>query len=137
MLERQFRKNFEMAKKIRGNTGDTIIQLLERRLDNTLYRMALSPTRASARQFIGHGHVQVNGKKLSIPSYLVKIGDVINLTAKGAEIPAVKKMLEDKTPTVPMWIERKGPAGKIVRLSERTDVTEDINEQLIIEFYSR
>jgi len=137
VLERQFRKVFERAKKFKGNTGDQLIQFLERRLDNVLYRLALAPTRAAARQLITHGHVMVDGKKLTIPSASVREGNVLALTAKGAEVPCVKKMLEDKTPQVPEWLERKGPTGKIVRLPNRLDVTEDINEQLIIEFYSR
>lgn len=137
LLERQFRKNFENAKKWKGNTGDKLIQFLEQRLDNVLYRLALAPTRNSARQFVSHGHVLVNGKKLDIPSYLVTAGDVISLKPKGLAIPAVAKMLELTDMTLPAWLERKGPVGKVVRLPERTDVKEDISEQLIVEYYSR
>jgi len=137
MLERQFRKIFEKAKKFKGNTGEQLIQFLEQRLDNTLYRMALAPTRACARQIVSHEHVLVNGKKVSIPSYEVKKDDVITLSTKGLEIPAVKKMIDEKNIQVAPWVERKGPVGKMVRLPQRADVTDDINEQLIIEFYSR
>jgi len=137
MLERQFRKFFRKAKKYKGNTGEQFIQSLERRLDNTLYRLALAPTRASARQQVSHRHVLVDGKLVTIPSYQVKSQQVISFTAKGLEVPSSKKMLEEKDVQVPAWVERKGPVGKVLRLPDRTDVTDDINEQLIIEFYSR
>ncbi len=137
LLERQFRKNFEMARKWRGNTGEKLLEFLERRLDNVLYRANLAPTRASARQFVTHGHVLVDSKKVSIPSYLVEKDQVITMKTKALEIPAVKKLLEDKTLTGPEWLERKGPVVKVVRLPIRTDVAEDISEQLIIEHYSR
>lgn len=137
MLEKQFRKLFERARKFRGNTGDQLLSFAERRLDNTLYRGALAPTRALARQLVSHGHVLVNEKKVTIPSYEISANDVVSLSPKGMEIPAVKKMLEEKTPQVSAWLERKGPVAKVVRLPERSDVTEDIFEQYIIEYYSR
>jgi small subunit ribosomal protein S4 len=137
MLERQFRRFFLMAKKWKGNTGDKFLQYLERRLDNTVYRMAFSPTRGLSRQLVSHGHVLVDGKKLNIPSYLVEANQVITLSPKALEIPAVKKLLDEKAASIPEWTERKGPVGKVIRLPERSDISEDINEQLIIEFYSR
>jgi small subunit ribosomal protein S4 len=137
MMERQFRRFFKIAKKWRGNTGNKFLQFLECRLDNTVYRAGLAPTRALTRQMVSHGHVFVNGKKVNIPSYLVQENQVITLSAKGLEIPAVKKMLDDKTFNIPKWLERKGPVAKVLRLPEREDIVEDINEQLIIEFYSR
>lgn len=137
LLERQFRRYYTMARKWRGNTGDMLVQFLERRLDNTLYRLGLAPTRTSARQFVSHGHVMVDGKRVNIPSYLVAVGQVINLKPKGANIPAVKKLLEDKTYIPPAWLVRQGPAGKVERLPERDDVKEDINTQYIVEHYSR
>jgi len=137
ILERQFRKNFELAKKSKGNTAEKFLELLERRLDNALYRLGMAPTRTSARQFVSHGHVMVNGEKLSIPSYSVKSGDVITLKAKAMEIPAIKKQLEDKTFKPVAWLERKGPVGKVVRLPIKDDSTEDITMQLIVEHYSR
>lgn len=137
VLERQFRKNFESARKWRGNTGEKLLEFLERRLDNSIYRLGLTPTRALARQMVSHRHVLVNGKLVTIPSYTVKTNEVISLTAKGAGIPAVKKLLDDKTFTPPEWLVRQGPAGKIVRAPLRGDVKEDINEQLIVEHYSR
>ncbi len=137
VLERQFRKNFERARKWRGNTGEKLLEFMERRLDNVLYRVGMAPTRASARQFVNHGHVTVDGKKVTIPSFLVDRDQVITYKTKGLEIPAVKKILEDKTFKVPEWLERKGAVVRIVRLPVRPDVTEDINEQLIVEHYSR
>ncbi len=137
VLEKQFRKNFEKAKLWRGNTGEKLLEFMERRLDNVLYRMGFAPTRASARQFVGHGHVLVDGKKVSIPSYLVKKDQVISLKTKALTIPAIKQLLEDKTIKTPEWLERKGPVGKILREPIRSDVQEDINEQLIVEHYSR
>lgn len=137
ILERQFRRYYKMARKWRGNTGDMLVQFLERRLDNTLYRLGLAPTRTSARQFVSHGHILVNGKKVNIPSYLVRADEVVTLKLKATGIPAVKKLLDDKAFAPPEWLERKGPAGKIVRLPERADVKEDINTQFIVEHYSR
>lgn len=137
MLEKQFRKLFERARKFRGNTGDQFISFCERRLDNAVYRGSLAPTRAAARQLVGHGHVKINEKKVNIPSYEVDKDDVITLSDKGMEIPSVKKMIDEKNPQIPGWLERKGPVLKIARVPERADVTEDIVEQYIIEYYSR
>ncbi len=137
VLERHTRKVFASAKKWKGNTGEKFLEFLEMRLDNAIYRMALSPTRTMARQLVGHGHVLVNSKKLTIPSYQIKLGDVVTFSAKALEIPAVKQMLAEKSPKLPEWVERKGPVGKVLRLPVRTDIVEDINEQLIVEHYSR
>lgn len=137
ILERQFRKIFKQAKKWKGNTGEKLVEFLESRLDNTLYRMNLAPTRTMARQLVSHRHVFVNGQKVNIPSYRIKTNDVITMTSKALEIPAVKKLLDEKSPQIPAWVERKGPVGKIVRMPERSDIMEDINEQFIVEFYSR
>lgn len=137
VLERQFRKTFERAKRWKGNTGEKLLEFMERRLDNVLYRACLAPTRASARQFVNHGHVTVDGVKVTIPSFLVEKDQVITMKSKSLEIPAVRKLLEDKTLKVPEWVERKGPVIKIVRLPLRSDVGEDISEQLIVEHYSR
>ncbi len=137
ILERQFRRYYERAKKWKGNTGEKMLQFLESRLDNTLYRMALAPTRASARQLVSHGHILVDGKKVNAPSYEIKTNEVITPNTKALEIPVVKKLLDTKDIKIPDWVERKGPAGRIVRLPERTDVTDDINEQYIVEYYSR
>jgi small subunit ribosomal protein S4 len=137
ILERQFRRIYARARKQRGNTGEKLLEALERRLDNVLYRVGFAPTRASSRQFISHGHVVVNGRKLSIPSYEVAPDDVVTMGTKGLAIPAVKKLLDTPVDVIPLWLERKGPVAKIMRLPVRSDITEDINEQLIVEHYSR
>ena len=137
LLERQFRNYYKQAMKVKGNTGDALIKQLEMRLDNILYRLGLAPTRAAARQFVTHGHTLVNNQKMSFPSYQVQIDDVVTLKPKGLEIPAVKKLLADKTTTTANWLERKGPVGKVLRKPERSEVASDINEQLIVEYYSR
>lgn len=137
VMERQFRRAFEGARKSKGNTGEKLLEYLERRLDNTVYRLGLAPTRSLARQLTSHGHVLVDGKRVTIPSYAVCEGQVVTLKAKALEIPAVKKMLEEAAFKAPEWMERKGPVGKVVRLPLRSDIVEDINEQLIVEHYSR
>ena len=137
MLERQFRKMFEKAKLLKGNTGEKFLEFLEVRLDNVVYRLGLAPTRAAARQFITHGHVTVNGKKLTIPSYQVNVEEVISYKTKSLEMPLIKKLLEDKTYKTPEWLKRQGPVGQVLRAPNRMDIVEDINEQLIVEFYSR
>lgn len=137
VLERQFRKTFNQAKKWKGNTGEKLLEFMERRLDNVIYRAGFSPTRGLARQLVSHRHVTVDGKRVNIPSYRVEKDMVIALSAKGMEIPAVKKVLTDASLRTPVWIARIGPVGKIVSLPQRSDVIEDINEQLIVEHYSR
>lgn len=137
VMEKQFKKYFDEASRVRLNTGEALITILERRLDNVLYRLRLAPTRASARQLISHGHVMVDGKKVNIPSFLVKQGMVITPKQKMMDIPVIKKLIDEKDVQAEAWLERKGPVGKISRLPKREDVTEDINEQFIIEFYSR
>lgn len=137
VFEKQFRKYFDIATRDRGNTGAALLTLLERRLDNVLYRLCLAPTRAAARQFVSHGHVTIDGKKVNIPSYFVKKDEVVALKGKLLETPLMKKILEDKETKIPDWLDRKGPAGKILSMPVRDDVAEAIDEQLIIEFYSR
>ena len=137
VLEKQFRNYFKEALKVKGNTGVTLITSLELRLDNVLYRLALSPTRAGARQLVTHGHVLVNNKKMSIPSYQVKIDDIISFKPKALNVPSVKKLLEEKNPQIPSWLERKGAIGRVMRKPERSEASADINEQFIVEYYSR
>lgn len=137
LMEKQFRKYFEKAARDKANTGEVLLSLLERRLDNTVYRLGLAPTRASARQYVTHGHILVDGKKVSIPSFQVKPDMVVSVKAKLMDTPVVKKLLEDKSPNIVAWLERKGPLGKISRLPKREDITDAIYEQLIIEYYSR
>ncbi len=137
VLEKQFRKTFTQAMKWKGNTGEKLLEFMERRLDNVIYRVGFSPTRGLARQLVSHGHVMVDNQKVNIPSFRVEKDMVIALRPKAMEIPAVKKILDDKAVRTPEWLERKGPVGKITRMPERTDILEDINEQLIVEHYSR
>jgi len=137
LLERQFRNTFERAKKWKGNTGEKLLEFLERRLDSSVYRMGFAPTRTMARQLVSHGHVTVDGVGVNIPSYLIDKDQLVSLRPKAMEIPAVKALLQDKARSNPDWVERKGPVAKVVRLPERKDVQEDIAEQLIVEFYSR
>jgi small subunit ribosomal protein S4 len=132
MREEQFRRFFDMALRATGNTGNRFIELLERRLDNVVFRAGFALSRRHARQLISHGHIKVNGRKVDIPSYLVDLGDEIGL---------VKKELIPQNPVLkpPSWIESdlKEGKAKIVRLPERKDLDLKIDETLIIEFYSR
>lgn len=137
ILERQFKKYYTEAARNPLSTGEIMLQLLERRLDNCVYRLGFVPTRAAARQLVSHGNVQVNGKKLNIPSYKVRVGDVVSLTDTAANIPYIKTLLADKEKLAAAWLEKKATSGKVSRLPSRSDITEAINEQLIVEFYSR
>lgn len=136
LLEKQFRGYVEEAFKTRGNTGVTMLSLVERRLDNTVYRLGFAPTRTAARQLVSHRHVLINDKKVNIPSYQVREGETITLTPKAMEIPSVKKRLTEDI-TIPSWLTRKGPAGKVTGKPVREDIVEPIFEQDIVEFYSR
>lgn len=137
ILERQFKKYYTIASRDPLATGEVMLSLLERRLDNCVYRLAFVPTRAAARQLVSHGNVTVNGKKLNIPSYKVCVGDVISLSQTATNIPYVKSLLADKDKTPAPWLNKKAILGKVTRLPLRSDITEAINEQLIVEFYSR
>lgn len=137
VLERQFVRYVKEAQKKKGETGTVLLSLLERRLDNVVYRLRLAKTRNFARQLVGHGHVRVNDKKVTIPSYQVRAGEVILLSAKAMDIPIVKTALEDKDISLPEWLSRKGPVGKVEALPTRDDIETSISEQLIVEFYSR
>ena len=135
--ERQFKNYVSKAMKIRGNTAEKLVSLLERRLDNVVYRLGFAPTRFAARQIVSHRHILLNNNKVNIPSYQVKNGDVITLSAKGMNIPSVKKILEDKNVKIPEWLDRKGAVGMIKRDPTLEDFSEPISVQDIIEFYSR
>jgi small subunit ribosomal protein S4 len=137
LLEKQFRKYYEAAAKVPGKTGEVLLQTLERRLDNTIYRLGLVPSRAMARQIVSHGHVLVNGKIVNIPSYSLKLNEVVSLDSKALEMPSVKKMLEAAEAKIPDYYERKAAAGRIVKIPTREVIPTEVDEQLIIEFYSR
>lgn len=136
ILEKQFRKYFDMASRIKGATGITLLELLETRLDNVVYRLGFAKSRAEARQFVSHGHVLVDGKKVNIPSYKVSIDQTIALSGDMLDNIQVKKHLED-VDTLPEWLDRKATVGKVLRLPERDQMEKGINEQLIVEYYSR
>jgi len=138
ILEKQFRKYVDEAMGSKGNTGEKLLSILERRLDNVVFRLGFASTRPSARQIVSHRHVLVNGKKLNIPSYRVKIGDTISLSSKAiTNIEDIKKVLSQKEPKIPGWMRRKAVVGEITREPKMDDITEPISIQDIIEFYSR
>ena len=137
ILEKQFRTYVALAFKSKGNTGEAILSLLERRLDNTVYRLGFAPTRPSARQITSHGHIFVNGKRLNIPSYQVQEGDTVTLDTKGLAIPEVIKSLAVADHKLPSWLVKKAVVGKISGMPKREDIIEAISEQDIVEFYSR
>lgn len=136
ILEKQLRKLYLEASKNPTATGAALLSLLERRLDNVVYRAGFAPTRAAARQMVSHNHVQVNGKKMNVASYQVKVDDVITLKDKAVKIPAVAELLKDGA-TSTEWLETKSAVAKVSRLPERKDVKEAVEEQLIVEYYSR
>jgi len=137
VLEKQLRHLYEEASKNPTATGAALLGLLERRLDNVVYRLGYAPTRAAARQLVSHGHVIINKRKMSIPSYKVLVNDVVILKPKTTSIPVVADLLKEDPSQLPAWLERKGPAGKVLRLPQRDDIKETIQEQLVVEAYSR
>ncbi len=137
IMEAQFHKYFEKAAQFRGTTGEKLLQLLEVRLDNVVYRLGFAPTRAMARQLTSHGHVQINGQRVNIPSYQVRVDQQISLDTRGQNIPVVKTRLEDRELPLPTWLSRQGAVGQVIRLPIRPDIDSPVNEQLIVEFYSR
>ena len=137
IMEKQFRNYVLKAYKTKGNVGAELVTLVERRLDNTLYRLGIVPTRRSARQLISHGHVMINGLRVNIPSYSVNVGDVIGLDPKVEDNAAIRRMEEIGLGTPPEWLERKDRSGKVIRMPEITDLKEPISIVDIIEFYSR
>ena len=140
VLEKQFRHYYELASKTQGVTGENLLQLLDRRLDNVVYRLGFANTRREARQMVNHGHITVNGKRVDIPSYQVSPGEVISIREKSRGSEHVKQILEKNAATmIPKWLElnRETLQGKVVALSERSDIDFDINETLIVELYSK
>ncbi|MBQ7141261.1 MAG: 30S ribosomal protein S4 [Bacilli bacterium] len=136
--EKQFKKIFERASKMKGMHGENFLKLLESRLDNLVYRAGFASTRRGARQLVNHGHITVNGKKVDIPSYTLKVGDVIGVKETSKSHPAIKASLEARVNRVEFinYDENKMEAT-FVRLPERNELNMDINESLIVEFYSR
>jgi small subunit ribosomal protein S4 len=143
LFERQFRRYFELASRSPENTGEQLLTIMERRLDNVVHRLGFAPNRAAARQLVAHGHVQVNGRSCNIPSMLLRANDVVQIKNRPRALQLVKLALQDNPPPPPDYLERiEGdvPEGKLHRLPTRGDVDpriQDIQEQLIIEFCSR
>ncbi|MDE5630581.1 MAG: 30S ribosomal protein S4 [Bacilli bacterium] len=136
--EKQFRRTFDKAAKLKGVHGENFLKLLESRLDNLVYRMGLANTRRAARQLVNHGHIMVNGTKVDIPSYQCKPGDVIAVREKSLEHPAIRASLEANV-TRPAFVEfdAKKLSGTYLRLPERAELNAEINESLVVEFYNR
>lgn len=140
VLESQFRKYFDMAASSKGITGENLLQILESRLDNVVYRLGLATSRPEARQLVRHGHFSVNGSKVNIPSYLVKAGDVVALTEKSRTSPKMKAINDIAGgKVIPKWLEfdAENFTGKVVTLPAREDIDLPIREHLIVELYSK
>ena len=139
VLERQFRNMFEQASSMKGITGEILLQLLESRLDNIVYRLGVAPTRAAARQLVLHGHFTVNGRKVNITSYLVKSGDVVALKEGSRSLDKFKGSLEaNSSRVVPKWLEMdQNNVAKVIAEPAREDIDLPIEEHLIVELYSK
>lgn len=140
LMEGQFRRYFQMAARSKGVTGVVLLQLLERRLDNMVYRMGFATSRAEARQMVRHGHIAVNGRKVNIPSALVDVGDVVSVRERSRKIARIQAALaQAEHRGAPDWLEVQAEAfsGRVKVLPQREDLTMPINEQLIVELYSK
>jgi small subunit ribosomal protein S4 len=140
LLERQFRRYFALATRQKGMTGLNLLRLLEGRLDNVIFRLGLAASRDQARQLVRHGHINVNKRRVNIPSFNVKVGTVIEVSPKAKEYKIFKENLEQTRERVrPTWLEfdEKNLSGKVLRLPARDDITASIQENLIVELYSR
>lgn len=138
LTEKQFRKVFERASRMKGVAGENLLKLLESRLDNLVYRMGLAKTRRAARQVVNHGHITVNGKKVDIPSFQVKPGDVVAVKENSQEHKAIREAIET-TLNRPAYVsfDDKKLSGSYVRLPDRSELNQEIDESLIVEFYNR
>ena len=140
VLEKQFRKYYVMAAKQAGITGQNLLQILESRLDNVVFRLGLANTRKEARQIVNHGHILVNGSKVDIPSYLVKPGDVVSVREKSKSSARMKEIVEaNEKRIIPKWLsmDKNKLEGKVLQLSDREDIDYDVEEHLIVELYSK
>ena len=141
VLEHQFASYFDMAERQTGMTGENLLRLLERRLDNVVFRLGFASTRRDARQLVNHGHFTVNGKKVNIPSYLVKAGDVIEVAESSRSTEVFKRLMGQDAPVfvVPTWLERDKNSlkGTVVRLPAREEIDVPVEEHLIVELYSK
>ena len=140
MQERQFRSYYEKASRAEGNTGEVLLSMLERRLDNVVYRLGYASTRREARQLVNHGHFTVNGKRVNIPSFLVKVGDLVAVCEASVSKPRFKKMKEDDAfVAAPKWLDRDKNTlqGKVIAIPTKEDIDFEIAEHLIVELYSK
>jgi small subunit ribosomal protein S4 len=140
VLERQFRRYFEKAERTKGNTGDVLMSLLERRLDNVVHRLGFGLSRAAARQLIGHGHVTVNGKRVNVPSYLVRVGDVVRVKNRSKSLDLAKGHMAESQRQPPDFLSLTNteiPEGVVGRLPGADDVSIPVQTQLIVELCSR
>ncbi|MEI0476631.1 30S ribosomal protein S4 [Brachyspira pulli] len=140
VLEKQFRNYYHEAIRVAGVSGENLLRLLELRLDNVVYRLGLAKSRNQARQFVAHGFISVNGKRMTVPSYCVKVGDKVSITERGNAVAEVKTIIEGlKSEYVPAWLslDLSNKTGEIVTLPIREHIEYPINEQLIIEYYSK
>jgi len=140
VLEGQFRRYFDMADRSRGVTGETLLQLLERRLDNIVYRLGFATSRAEARQLVRHGHFRVNDRKVDVPSYLVRAGDVVSVRERSRKVTRIQEALElAQRRGVPEWLDVQPDTftGLVKSLPARADLTMPINEKLVVELYSK
>jgi small subunit ribosomal protein S4 len=138
VLEDQFRRYFEAADRTRGITGETLLQLLERRFDNVIYRLGLATSRPQARQLVRHGHFLVNGKKVDIPSYSLRAGDVVTIKATSTKNATILHAIEEvKGRGIRGWLSFEGETGKVVSLPTREQINLPVQEQLIVELYSK
>jgi small subunit ribosomal protein S4 len=140
VLERQFRRYFAEAERSRGNTGDSLISLLERRLDNVVHRLGFGQSRSQARQFVVHGHITVNGRRVDVPSYLVAVGDVVRVKNRAKSLQAVQACLAEHAREVPDFltlVDGPIPEGRVARLPEAADASIPVKTQLIIELCSK
>ncbi len=137
--EKQFHKYYLKAAHMKGITGENMLRLLELRLDNVVFRLGLAKTRRMARQVVGHGHIRVNGQKVDIPSYQVKVGDVITLRPRSAESEMFKSLREGTTVLTPKWLSFDAPnlTGNVAALPTREDIDLEVAENMIVEYYSR
>lgn len=140
ILENQFRNYFEKAERQKGITGENLLRLLERRLDNAVFRLGLASSRVEARQLVRHGHFEVNGRRVNIPSYLLKVGDSVAVCEKSKESPKLKELAENaQAKTAPAWLEfdSNALAGRVVAIPSRDEIDVPVQEHLIVELYSR
>ncbi|MPZ74923.1 MAG: 30S ribosomal protein S4 [Deltaproteobacteria bacterium] len=140
LVESQFRRTFDQASRIKGITGETLLVFLERRLDNVTYRLGFASSRAEARLLVRHGHILVNGKRVNIPSYFVRVGDVVSVKEQSRQMARILTAMEGvQRRGVPEWAEldRDNCSGRIKMLPARSDITMPINEKLIVELYSK